>query len=89
LDYILDTLHLRTDNPGSTVITKFGSLEKYVATLFTVVVTAFVGSWLTPTIVGWRNAKNQGNRLDHYHNEVKSLHDDGRLDKNDIEGLIN
>ena len=100
LDSILDTLHLRTDNPGSAVITKFGSFTanfkavsppippEYIATLFTVVATAFVGSWLTPAIVGWRNAKNQGNRLDHYHNQVKSLYDDdGKLDKNDIEGL--
>jgi len=29
---------------------------EYVATLFTVVATAFIGSWLTPTVIGWRKA---------------------------------
>jgi hypothetical protein len=40
LDSILNTLHLRTDNPGSKVITKFETVPppippEYVATLFT------------------------------------------------------
>ncbi len=53
---------------------------EYVATLFTVVATAFVGSWLTPTVIGWRKTRKQGNKLDHYHREKK-------LDSNDIEKL--
>ena len=62
---------------------------EYVATLFTVVVTALVGSWLTPTIIGWRKARKEGSKLDHYHNEVKKLYNEGKLDMNDIQGLNN
>jgi uncharacterized membrane protein len=58
-----------------------------VATLFTVIATAFVGSWLTPTVIGWRKAKKEGTNLDYYHNEVRKLYDDGKLDENDIENL--
>ena len=88
------------DKPESTLnITKFGSFianfkalpppipPEYVATLFTVVATAFVGSWLTPTIIGWRRVKKQGSRLDYYHNELKDLYNDWKLDENDIEKL--
>jgi YVTN family beta-propeller protein len=101
-DPILDFLHLMPDKPESTLnITKFGSFTanfkalpppippEYVATLFTVIATAFIGSWLTPTVIEWRKAKKQGSKLDHYHNEVKSLYNDGRLDTNDIKELNN
>ena len=69
------------DSPPSTVP------PEYVATLFTVVVTAFVGSWVTPSFIEQRKAKKQGNKLDHYHKEVKHLYKDGKLDKNDIDDL--
>lgn len=49
---------------------------EYVATLFTVVATAFIGSWLTPAVIGRRNAKKQGSKLDHYHNEIKKVYSD-------------
>lgn len=71
-DSILDILHLRPSKSASTLnLTKFGSFTanfkalpppiplEYVATLFTVVATAFVGSWLTPTIIASRRAKSQ------------------------------
>ena len=100
LNLVQDILHLRPDSPESTLnITKFGSFTanfrvlpppippEYVATLFTVVATAFVGSWLTPAVIGWRKAKKQGGRLDYYHNEIKDLYNDGNLDKKDIEEL--
>ena len=51
--------------------------------------TAFIGSWLTPTVIGWRNAKKQGSKLDHYHNEVKKLYNEGKLDRSDINELNN
>jgi YVTN family beta-propeller protein len=99
---ILDFLHLTPDKPEATFnITKFGSFTanfkalpppippEYVATLFTVVVTALVGSWLTPTVIGWRKARKEGSKLDHYHNEVKKLYNEGKLDMNDIQGLNN
>jgi YVTN family beta-propeller protein len=96
-DSILDVLHLRPDKPESKLnVTKFGSFTanfkalpppippEYVATLFTVVATAFIGSWLTPTVIGWRKARKEGSKLDHYHNGVKKLYNDGKLDRNDI-----
>jgi hypothetical protein len=30
--------------------------------LFTVVVTAFVGTWLIPSVIGWRKSRNQGKK---------------------------
>jgi YVTN family beta-propeller protein len=97
----LDFLHPKPDKQEATLnITKFGSFTanfkalpppipaEYVATLFTVVATAFIGSWLTPTVIGWRKTKKQGSKLDHYHDEVKNLYNDGRLDRNDI-GTLN
>jgi hypothetical protein len=61
LDSVLHFLHMKPDPPESKLnITKFGNFTanfmvlpppippEYVATLFTVVATAFVGIWLTP-----------------------------------------
>jgi YVTN family beta-propeller protein len=62
---------------------------EYVATLFTVVATAFIGSWLTPTVIGWRNARKQGNKLDHYHNEIKKVYNDSKINRTDIQELDN
>ena len=64
-------------------ITKFGTFTanfrelptplppEYWATLFGVVVTAFISSWLTPTLIGWRKAKKHQNKLNNYQNELK------------------
>jgi YVTN family beta-propeller protein len=100
LDSVLDFIHNKPDKLEAKLnITKFGSFTanfkalpptipaEYLATLFTVVVTAFVGSWLTPTVIEWRKTKNQGSKLDHYHNEIKNLYNDGRLDRNDVSKL--
>ncbi len=97
LDSIADFFYIKTDQPEAKLdITKFGSFTanfkelpaplpaEYWATLFTVVVTAFVGSWLTPTIIGWRKAKKQGRKLDYYNQKVRYLYSNGKLDKNDI-----
>jgi len=62
---------------------------EYVATLFTVVATAFIGSWLTPTVIAWRNSKKQGSKLDRYHNEVKKVYNDAKIDRTDIQELDN
>jgi YVTN family beta-propeller protein len=96
-DSILDFLHMNPDKPESKLnIGKFGSLTasfkplpppippEYIATLFTVVATAFIGSWLTPTVIGWRNARRQASKLDFYHNEIKRVYDDAKIDRNDI-----
>jgi YVTN family beta-propeller protein len=60
---------------------------EYLATLFAVVVSAFIGSWLTPTFLGWRRMKKQGNKLDHYRKELKHMYKDGKLDNKDINSL--
>jgi YVTN family beta-propeller protein len=99
-DSVLDILHLRPDIPESKLnITKFGSFTanfkvlpppiptEYVATLFTVVATAFIGSWLTPTVIGWRKARKEGQRVQTHHLVIKSLYDDGKVDEKDIPRL--
>jgi YVTN family beta-propeller protein len=60
------------DTPATLNITRFGSFTatfeklppaippEILATLFAVVATAFIGSWLTPSFIGWRKAKKQG-----------------------------
>jgi len=80
-------------------ITKFGNFTanfkelppplppEYWSSLFTVVVTVLIGSWLTPTIIGWRKAKNHQNKLNNYQNKLKDLHKDNKLDKNDFDKL--
>jgi YVTN family beta-propeller protein len=94
-DFILDFLHMNTDKPESKLnITKFGSFTanfralpppipaEYVATLFTVVATAFIGSWLTPTVIGWRKARTQRKYV------KKCIDQIGKLDKNAMEDKI-
>ena len=96
-DSILDVFHMKPDKPEATLaITKFGSFTanfkplpppvpaEYIATLFTVVVTAFVGTWLTPTVIALRKSKNQGKKLGYYHYQINDLNDGGRLDEKDI-----
>lgn len=102
LDSILDFLHMNRDKPEATInITKFGGFianfkalpapipPEYVATLFTVVATAFIGSWLTPTVISWRNARRQGSKLEHYHNKIKKVYNESKIDRNDIKELDN
>ena len=89
----------RKDTPATLDVTRFGTFTanfeelppaippEYVATLFAVVASAFIGSWLTPAFVGWRRAKKQGKKLDYYYEKIKHLYEDGKLDKNDIGSL--
>jgi YVTN family beta-propeller protein len=77
-------------------ITKFGNFtatfkelpppipSEYPATLFAVVISAFIGSWLTPTVIEWRKTKNQSKKLEYYHNKINGLHGDGKLNISDI-----
>jgi hypothetical protein len=93
---------MNPDKPEAKLnVTKFGSFtanfkalpppipQEYVATLFTVVATAFIGSWLTPTVIAWRKARREGSKLGHYHDEVKRLYNDAKLDGIDINELDN
>ena len=76
LNSILDVFRLKPDKPEATLnITSFGSFTanfkelpppipgEYIATLFAVVISAFIGSWLTPTVIEWRKSKNQGKEM--------------------------
>lgn len=95
VDSILDFLHMNHDKPQANLnITKFGNFTasfnalpppipaEYVATLFGIVATAFVGSWLTPAIIGWRKTKRQRKYFRECENQI------GKLDKNAIEEKI-
>lgn len=55
--------------------------------MFGVVVTAFISSWLIPTIIGWRKTKKHQVRLNDYQNELKDFHKDNKLDKSDISNI--
>jgi len=48
--------------------------------LFTVVATAFIGSWLAPTVIGWRKAQRK------YVKEC--INQIGKLDKETMEDKI-
>jgi YVTN family beta-propeller protein len=100
LDSIKKFFNIQTDEPERILkITKYGSFTanfrelppplppEYWATLFGVVVTAIIGSWLTPTIVGWRTSKKHQVRLNDYQNKLKELYKDNKLDKNDLSKL--
>jgi YVTN family beta-propeller protein len=102
LDSILDFFHMKPDKPEAILnITKFGSFTanfkalpppvpaEYIATLFTVVITAFIGTWLTPTVIAWRKARNQGRNLDYYHKQISSIYYYGELDEKYIDKLDN
>jgi YVTN family beta-propeller protein len=60
---------------------------EYWASLFTVVVTALVGSLVIPAAVGWLKLKKQTSRLDSFHQQMAHVYDDDKLDENDINQL--
>jgi YVTN family beta-propeller protein len=95
VDSILDFLHMNPDKPETRLnITKFGNFTAnfkalpppippvYIVTLFGIVVTAFVSSWLTPAIIGRRKTKMQRKYLKECINQID------KLDKNAIEEKI-
>jgi YVTN family beta-propeller protein len=94
-DSLVDFFRVNQNKPEATFnITKFGNFTasfkelpppippEYVATLFTVVATAFIGSWLTPTVIGWRRSRTQRKYFKECINQI------GRLDKKIIEDKI-
>ncbi len=100
LDSLSDIISMKREKPEATLsITKFGSFtanfkelpppipREYIATLFTVVFSAFVGSWLTPTVIEWRKSRRQGRKLGYYHNKINDLHGDDCLNLGDISEL--
>jgi hypothetical protein len=95
VDSILDFFHMNPDKPEATLnVTKFGSFTanfravpapippEYVATLFTVVATAFIGTWLTPALIGWRKSRMQRKYFKECISQI------GKLDKNALDDKI-
>jgi hypothetical protein len=59
----------------------------YAASLFTVVVTALVGSLFIPAFVGWFKSKMQTSRLNSLYQKMAIIYADGKLDENDTKRL--
>ena len=55
---------------------------QYWASLFTVVVTALVGSLLIPAVVGWIKSKKQTSRLNSFHQQMALVYGDSKLEEN-------
>jgi YVTN family beta-propeller protein len=88
-----------TDDPAAThTVNRFGNFTayfralpppvpaEYTASLFTIVVTALVGSLLIPAAVSWIKSKKQISRLNSFHQDMVSIKKDG-LDEKDITNL--
>ncbi|MGE5661319.1 MAG: YncE family protein [Ignavibacteriales bacterium] len=87
------------DQAASLTVNRFGNFTAYFkslpppvpaaywASLFTVVVTALVGSLLIPAVVGWIKSKKQTSRLNSFHQQMPLVYGDGKLDKKDTNKL--
>jgi len=99
LDPILDILHIKQDKPEAILnITKFGSFTANFEELpppispdlwiplYGIVVSTIVGLSI-PSIISWIRSKKDARKSDYYHNRIKVLYDDGKLDEDDIKDL--
>ncbi|MGC1928568.1 MAG: beta-propeller fold lactonase family protein, partial [Candidatus Nitrosopolaris sp.] len=99
LNSFLDIFGLKPNDPAATLyVTQFGIFTAnfkalsppippaYWIPLYGVIVSSIVG-WSIPGIIGAIKSKKQGRSLGRYQNEIDSLYDDGKLDKNDIKKL--
>ena len=87
------------DPAASLTINRFGNFTAYFkalpppvpaqywASLFTVVVTALVGSLLIPAVVEWIKSKKQTSRLNSFHQQMALVYGDSKLDENDTNQL--
>jgi YVTN family beta-propeller protein len=87
------------DPAASLTVNRFGNFTAYFkalpppvppqywASLFTVVVTALVGSLLIPAVIGWIKSKKQTSRLNSFHQQMALVYDDSKLDENDTNQL--
>lgn len=93
----LDTFS--NDPAASLTVNRFGNFTAYFkalpppvpaqywASLFTVVITALVGSLLIPAVVGWIKTKRQTSRLNSFHKQMARVYDDSKVDANDTNQL--
>ena len=99
---ILHWLQLDTfsnDPAASLTVNRFGNFTAYFkalpppvpaqywASLFTVVITALVGSLLIPAVVGWIKTKRQTSRLNSFHKQMARVYGDSKVDANDTNQL--
>ena len=105
VDWITSALTLGSKPTSSTLtVTKFGSFTanfeelpppvppEYWGTLFTVVATALIGTWLIPSVIGWTRSKRQRRSLRHYRKRIDSLNNskpDSQVDHETAEKLKN
>ncbi len=87
------------DPAASLTVNRFGNFTAYFkslpppvpaaywASLFTVVVTALVGSLIIPAAVGWIKSKKQTSRLNSFHQQMALVYGDGKLDENHTDQL--
>jgi YVTN family beta-propeller protein len=59
----------------------------YWASLFTVVVTALVGSLIIPAVVGWMKSKKQTSRLNSFHHQMPPVYGNSKLNEKDTDKL--
>ncbi|MFZ0556350.1 MAG: YncE family protein [Nitrososphaeraceae archaeon] len=93
----LDTFS--NDPAASLTVNRFGNFTAYFkalpppvpaqywASLFTVVITALVGSLLIPAVVGWIKTKRQTSRLNSFHKQMARVYGDSKVDANDTNQL--
>ena len=87
------------DPAASLTVNRFGNFTAYFkalpppvpaqywASLFTVVVTALVGSLLIPAAVEWIKSKKQTSRLNSFHRQMALVYGDSKLYENDTNQL--
>jgi YVTN family beta-propeller protein len=87
------------DPAASLTVNRFGNFTAYFkalpppvppqywASLFTVVVTALVGSLLIPAVIGWIKSKKQTSRLNSFHQQMALVYSDSKLDENNTNQL--
>ncbi|HEU5120420.1 MAG TPA: YncE family protein, partial [Candidatus Nitrosocosmicus sp.] len=102
IETFLDLLNLKSEEAEATLkVSTFGSFTanfkelppplppEYLATLFGFVITTGLGVWLIPSLVRWIRAKSDIKKSNYYHQRMKSLYNDGKLDENDLANLDN
>jgi YVTN family beta-propeller protein len=87
------------DPAASLTVNRFGNFTAYFkslpppvpaaywASLFTVVVTALVGSLIIPAVVGWIKSKKQISTLNSFHQQMPLVYGSSKLNEKDIDKL--
>ena len=86
LDSVLDLFGVKPNDPAETLnVTQFGNFTanfetlppplppEYWGTIFTVVATALVGTWLLPSAISWTKSKMQHRNLRQYRKRINLL----------------